>query len=201
MRTFRNQDLDAPSESNLKPLELLARAIDAVNERIGRTVAWITLVMVLVQFVVVVMRYAFGIGSVGMQESIVYMHATVFLVAAAYTLLHDGHVRCDIFYVDATPKRQALVDIFGVCVFLLPMCVLVAWTAWPYVVSAWAVHEGSPEGSLGIPGVYLLKSVILVFAALVALQGLALAARSLLSFLGVAANSENQAGSSRGEEE
>ena len=92
------------------------------------------------------------------------MHATVFMVAAGYTLLHNGHVRCDIFYADASPRGRALIDLIGVLIFLLPMCALIAWVAWPYVAAAWAVREGSQEGSLGIPGVYLLKSVILVFA-------------------------------------
>jgi TRAP-type mannitol/chloroaromatic compound transport system permease small subunit len=169
----------------VKALQLIARAIDTLNERVGRTVAWLALLMVLTQFLVVVMRYVFGIGSVVMQESIVYMHATLFLVVAGYTLLRNGHVRCDIFYADATAKRRALVDIFGVFVFLLPMCALIAWTAWPYVVSAWAVYEGSPEGGLGIPGVYLLKSTILVFVVLVSLQGLSLAIHSLSLLLGI----------------
>lgn len=164
----------------MKALQLFARAVDALNERIGRSVAWLALLMVLTQFVVVVMRYVFGIGSVIMQESIVYMHATLFLVVAGYTLLCDGHVRCDIFYADAKPKRKALIDLFGVFVFLLPMCALIGWTAWPYVVASWSVYEGSPEGGLGIPAVYLLKSTILVFAVLVALQGLSLAVHSLL---------------------
>jgi TRAP-type mannitol/chloroaromatic compound transport system permease small subunit len=169
----------------VKALQLFARAIDAINDRIGRTVAWLALLMVLTQFVVVVMRYVFGIGSVVMQESVVYMHATLFLVVAGYTLLCNGHVRCDIFYADATPRRKALIDIFGVFVFLLPMCALIAWTAWPYVASAWAVLEGSPEGGLGIPGVYLLKSTILAFAVLVSLQGLSLAVHSFLLLMGV----------------
>ncbi len=169
----------------MKALQLIARAIDTMNERIGRTVAWLALLMVLTQFVVVVMRYVFGIGSVVMQESIVYMHATLFLVVAGYTQLHNGHGRSDIFYADATAKQRALVDIFGVFVFLLPMCALIGWTAWPYVVSAWAVHEGSPEGGLGIPGVYLLKSTMLVFVVLVALQGLSLAVHSLSLLLGI----------------
>ena len=169
----------------MKPLHAVARAIDALNEGIGVTVAWLALFMVLLEFVVVLMRYVFGVGSVKMQESIVYMHAIVFMVAAGYTLLHNGHVRCDIFYAVATPRTKAWVDLFGVAVFLLPTCALIAWVAWPYVGAAWAVREGSPEGSLGIPGVYLLKSVILVFAALLALQGLALAARSVLRLAGI----------------
>ncbi|MGH6898190.1 MAG: TRAP transporter small permease subunit [Geminicoccaceae bacterium] len=162
----------------------LARAIDRLNETIGVSVAWLALLTVLVEFTVVLMRYVFGVGSVKMQESIVYMHATVFMVAAGYTLLHNGHVRCDIFYAAASPRRQALIDLIGVIVFLLPTCALIGWVAWPYVAAAWAVREGSPEGSLGIPGVYLLKSIILVFAGLVALQGVAMALHSALRLAG-----------------
>jgi TRAP-type mannitol/chloroaromatic compound transport system permease small subunit len=162
----------------------LARAIDRLNETIGVSVAWLALILVLVEFTVVLMRYVFGVGSVKMQESIVYMHAIIFMVAAGYTLLHDGHVRCDIFYAAAPPRRQAIIDLIGVALFLLPTCALIGWAAWPYVAQAWAAREGSPEGSLGIPGVYLLKSIILVFAALVALQGVALAIHSALRLAG-----------------
>jgi TRAP-type mannitol/chloroaromatic compound transport system permease small subunit len=171
----------------VRSLQALARAIDRLNEQVGVTVAWLALIIVLVEFTVVLMRYVFGVGSVKMQESIVYMHAIVFMVAAGYTLLHGGHVRCDIFYAAASPRRQALVDLIGVAIFLLPTCALIAWAAWPYVAQAWAVREGSPEGSLGIPAVFLLKSVILVFAALVALQGIALALHSVLRLAGIEA--------------
>jgi TRAP-type mannitol/chloroaromatic compound transport system permease small subunit len=164
---------------------LIAQAIDAANERVGVSVAWLALVTVLVEFTVVLMRYVFGVGSVKMQESIVYMHATVFMVAAGYTLLHNGHVRCDIFYAAASPRRRALIDLIGVFIFLLPMSALIAWVAWPYVAAAWAVREGSQEGRLGIPGVFLLKSIILVFAALLALQGVSLALHSALRLAGL----------------
>jgi TRAP-type mannitol/chloroaromatic compound transport system permease small subunit len=164
----------------VRSLQGLAHAIDRLNETIGVTVAWLALATVLVEFTVVLMRYVFGVGSVKMQESIVYMHGIVFMGAAGYTLLHNGHVRCDIFYAAASPQRKALIDLIGVFIFLLPMCALIAWVAWPYVAAAWAVREGSQEGSLGIPGVYLLKSIILVFAGLVALQGVSLALHSAL---------------------
>ena len=169
----------------MRLLLLIARATDAANERIGVTVAWLALFTVLVEFTVVLMRYVFGVGSVKMQESIVYMHATLFMVAAGYTLLHNGHVRCDIFYAAAAPRRKALIDLIGVAIFLLPTCALIGWVAWPYVAAAWAVREGSPEGSLGIPGVYLLKSIILVFAGLVALQGVAMAVHAALRLAAV----------------
>ena len=168
----------------MRVLSLFARAIDRLNETIGVTVAWLALFTVLIEFTVVLMRYVFGVGSVKMQESIVYMHATMFMVAAGYTLLHNGHVRCDIFYAAAPPRRKALIDLIGVFIFLLPMCALIAWAAWPYVAAAWAVREGSQEGSLGIPGVFLLKTIILVFAGLLALQGIALALHSSLRLAG-----------------
>jgi TRAP-type mannitol/chloroaromatic compound transport system permease small subunit len=183
----RSPHSDLPRRDGLLQVGLLrsiARGIDRLNEWVGVSVAWLALFTVLVEFTVVLMRYVFGVGSVKMQESIVYMHATVFMVAAGYTLLHDGHVRCDIFYATVAPRRQALIDLIGVIVFLLPTCVLTAWVAWPYVTAAWAVREGSPEGRLGIPGVYLLKSIILVFAGLVALQGVAMALHAALRLAG-----------------
>jgi TRAP-type mannitol/chloroaromatic compound transport system permease small subunit len=165
----------------------LARLTDRCNEWLGRKLAWLALAMVLLQFVIVVMRYVFGLGSVKLQEGVVYLHATVFMVGAGYTLLHNGHVRCDIFYAPASPRAKAWVDLVGVAVFLLPMCALIAWIGWPYVAAAWAVREGSPEGSLGVPGVFVLKTVILVFASLLALQGLALAIHSASLLAGVEA--------------
>ena len=167
----------------MKPLASLIRAIDTTNENIGRVVAWVALTMVLVQFIVVVMRYVFGIGSIMMQESVVYMHAILFMVGAGYTLLHGGHVRVDVFYRDASPRRKALVDLAGGFVFLLPVCLLIVWSSWTYVASSWRVFEGSKETS-GIQGVFLLKTVILVFAVLVMLQGVSLILKSLLTLYG-----------------
>ncbi len=164
-------------------LSWLAGRIDALNDTIGKAVVWLALAMVLVQFVVVVMRYVFGIGSIFMQESILYLHAVVFMVGAGYTLLHNGHVRVDIFYREASARRKAVVDLAGVALFLLPVCGLIWWGSWTYVANSWRVFEGSRETS-GIQAVFLLKSVILVFVALVVLQGLSMAARSVIVLLG-----------------
>ncbi len=164
-------------------LLIFIRFVDGLNERIGRTVSWIALAMVLVQFLVVGMRYVFGIGSVFLQESVIYMHGTLFMVGAAYTLVHNGHVRVDIFYREASPRRKAMVNFVGVFLFLLPITFLVWIVSEPYVAQSWAIREGSKETS-GIQGLFLLKSMILVFAALMSLQGLALAARSVLTLLG-----------------
>ena len=161
----------------------IASSIDRLNDRIGRTVSWLTLFMVLVQFALVVMRYVFGVGSVLVQESLIYAHGTLFMLAAGYTLLQDGHVRVDIFYRGATPRGKALTDLFGVIFLLAPFCILMGYASFPYVYESWRVFEGSRETS-GIQGVFLLKTVILLFVLLISLQGLSLAIKSALVLTG-----------------
>ena len=165
-------------------LKWIANAIDVVNDWIGRSLAWLTLGMVLVTFAVVLMRYVFGLGSTLMQESIVYMHAIVFMACAGFALVHNGHVRCDIFYGAASPRAKAIVDVIGTFIFLIPTCVLILWVTWPYAAASWAVLEGSPEGRMGIPAVFLLKTLILVFAGLLALQSVSLFLQSALFLAG-----------------
>jgi len=160
-------------------VERLAIIIDRANRWIGRGVAWLVLALVLVQFSLVILRYVFGIGSITLQESLLYMHGALFLLAAGYTLLNNGHVRVDVFYRRATAKRKALVDAAGTVFLLLPFCVLLWLYATPYVAASWAIREGSRETS-GIQAVFLLKGCILAFVLLLALQGLALLLRSLL---------------------
>jgi TRAP-type mannitol/chloroaromatic compound transport system permease small subunit len=157
-------------------LDAVARWIDAFNEQVGRIVAWFALVMVLTQFTVVLLRYVFGLGFIPMQESIVFMHAMLFLIAAGYTLLHDGHVRVDIFYGSARPRTKAIVDFAGVLIFLWPLCGVVTWKALVFVGAAVRVWEGSPEGTF-MP-FWALKSMFLVFPFVLAIQGLSLLIKS-----------------------
>jgi TRAP-type mannitol/chloroaromatic compound transport system permease small subunit len=168
----------------LTSLAKLADAIDRFSTVIGRATAWVALAMVLAQFLVVLLRYIFGVGSIMLQESVTYMHAFLFMVGAGYTLLQDGHVRVDIFYRGASERFKNVVDVVGVIVFLMPACLVIGFYSWPYVHNSWKVFEGSKETS-GIQGIYLLKSLLIVFAVLVAVQGVSLAARSLLSLMGV----------------
>ena len=185
----------------MNSLKRLADGIDVANDWIGRSFAWLTLCMVLIEFGVVMSRYVFGLGSTLVQESIVYMHATVFLVCAGYALVHNGHVRCDIFYSVMSRKTKALVDVVCTLGFLLPMCVLIWVTAWPYVRASWAILEESKEGRLGIPAVYLLKTLILVFAALLAVQAVSLIIQSTLVLLGVTTSRGRVDGEPEGGEE
>ena len=150
----------------------LADRIDRVTGAVGRAVAWLVVAMVLLQFAVVIMRYGLGIGSIWLQESILYANAALFLLAAAWTLRDDGHVRIDIFYADAPPRTKAWVNLLGALLLLLPFMAVLAWYAWPYVARSWAIYERSQEVS-GLPFVYLLKSLLLLFALLMALQGVA----------------------------
>ena len=162
----------------------LAKLIDRLNDTIGRAVAWAALGMVLIQFVIVLMRYVFGIGSIWAQESVVYLHALLFLLAAGYTLLHNAHVRVDIIYREASGRYQAAVDALGVLFFLWPLAALVWIEAWPHVVLSWSVREGSGETS-GIQAVYLLKTVILAFAVLIALQGFSMLVHAIRVWRGI----------------
>ena len=167
----------------MRGLLWLADQIDRLNAVIGRAVSWLALFMVLVQFALVVMRYVFGLSSIQFQESLLYAHGAMLMLAAGYTLLRDGHVRVDIFYREASAKRRALVDLLGVLLLLIPFAAVLSISAWPYVADAWAVREGSRETS-GIQAVFLLKSVILVFAALLTLQGVSLAIRAMAKLTG-----------------
>jgi len=165
-------------------LKTLADAIDTFNDRIGSWVAWLAVVMVMVQFAVVVLRYIFGIGLIMLQESVVYLHGILFMLGAGYTLLRGGHVRVDIFYQPASARSKAIIDLAGALLFLLPVCALITIYSFPYIANSWAVYEGSKETS-GIQAVFLLKSIILVFTALVGLQGVSMALHSVLVICGV----------------
>ncbi|MEO1137358.1 MAG: TRAP transporter small permease subunit [Pseudomonadota bacterium] len=156
---------------------MLTTGFERVTRATGRLVMWLLLIMALVQFGVVVLRYVFGLNYIFMQESITYMHGAVFLLAGGYALLTDDHVRVDIFYREAPPRRKALVDLVGTYLFLFPVCVLLLWTASPYVARSWAVGEGSNEAS-GIQALFLLKSFIPAFAVLMVMAGFVLAARA-----------------------
>jgi TRAP-type mannitol/chloroaromatic compound transport system permease small subunit len=161
-----------------RTLTWLADRIDRLNARIGRAVMWCTLFVVLVQFAVVVLRYALGIGSLWLSESIIYGHAALFTLAAAWTLAENGHVRVDIFYAEAAPRRKALVDLAGALLLLIPFVLVLGWLSLPYVARSWAILERSRETS-GLPAVFLLKTLIPLYALTMALQGVAQAIRAL----------------------
>ncbi|MCG7918708.1 MAG: TRAP transporter small permease subunit [Candidatus Thiodiazotropha taylori] len=167
----------------LATIEKIARGFDQINERLGQAISWLSLLMVLVTVAVVVLRYVFQLGWIWLQESVTFMHAALFLVGAAYTLKHEGHVRVDIIYRKFSERGRAWVDLIGTLTLLLPVCLFIFFISWDYVAKSWALFEGSREVG-GLEGVFLLKSLILVMAVLLVLQGISLAIRSLSQLLG-----------------
>ena len=155
----------------------LADIIDWVNTAIGRAAAWLCVAVVGLQFAVVVLRYLFGTGSIRLQEAIVYSASAMFLLVAAWTLKQEGHVRVDILYTAASPRRKAIVDLCGAVLLLIPFAAAILYFSWPYVARSWAIMEGSREAG-GLPLVFALKTLIPVFAAMLILQGLAQASRA-----------------------
>jgi TRAP-type mannitol/chloroaromatic compound transport system permease small subunit len=164
-------------------MERLATILDRLTALVGRAAAWLALVVVVLQFALVVARYAFSLGSIWASEAVLYANAGLFLLAAAWTLEVGGHVRVDIFYAEARPRTKALIDLLGALVLLLPFALVLIWLSVPYAARSWAILERSQEAS-GLPLVYLLKTLIPVFAALLALQGVAQAVRAALLLRG-----------------
>lgn len=159
-------------------LHKITSTIDALNEWIGNTVAWLVGLMVIITFVVACMRYGFNIGSIAMQESIIYLHSTVFMLAIAYTYKHNEHVRVDIFYGNFSNKNKSWVDLLGTLFLLLPVCAYLVFISWDYAAKSWALLEGSPEAG-GLPLIFVLKTLVPLMPILLALQGIATICRSI----------------------
>jgi TRAP-type mannitol/chloroaromatic compound transport system permease small subunit len=158
---------------------LWQKKIDSFHHILCQLISWFTLFMVLLTFLIVVLRYGFNMGWIAMQESVMYLHGMVFLVGAAHTLRVNEHVRVDIFYRGFTPEKQAKVDIFGSLVLLMPVNLFIFFVSFDYVMLAWKILEDSQEAG-GIPAVFLLKSLILVFSFTMVLQGIAEVIRNIL---------------------
>ena len=161
----------------------LMRKLDQLSEWTGNLISWLTLLMVLITFVVVVMRYLFNTGNIALQESVIYMHSFVFLLGAAYTLKHDGHVRVDIFYRPMSERGKAIINLIGVLFMLLPVAGFILYISWEYVANAWALKEGSQEAG-GLDFRYVLKGAIIAMPVLIILQGIAELIRSVLILAG-----------------
>jgi TRAP-type mannitol/chloroaromatic compound transport system permease small subunit len=164
-------------------LQTLAVLLDRFAEITGRIIAWLTLAMVLITFAVVVLRKLFETGSIALQESVTYLHAAVFMLGAAYTLKHGGHVRVDIFYQKFTPRTRAWVDLLGTLLLLFPVCLYILFSSLEYVGASWAMLEGSREAG-GLDGVFLLKTAIPVMAVLLLLQGCSIVLHKFLLIAG-----------------
>lgn len=167
-------------------MQLLAgfvRAVGTLNRLIGLIFSWLALAVVIVCFAVVVQRYLFHTTQLWMQDLYVWLSGAMFTAVAGFAMLRDDHVRVDIFYRPWPVRRKAIADLIGVCLFVIPYVVVVGLYAWPFVMRSWRIYEGSANVG-GMPGLFILKSFILLFCLLIGLQGLAWAFRSILVLAG-----------------
>ncbi len=162
----------------------VSAAIEIINKKIGEWVSYFTFLMAAITFVVVLLRYGFNLGWIAMQESVVYLHAAVFLLGSAYTLQNDGHVRVDVFYRRCSEKRKALINLIGTMFLLLPVMLFITLVSWHYVLESWQTFEGSMESG-GLPFLYVLKSFILLFSITMLLQGISEIIKQSMILIGV----------------
>ena len=157
----------------------LIRTINLINKYIGETVSWLTLLMVLVTVLVVVLRYGFSIGFIWMQESVRFMYSAVFLLCGGYTLLNDKHVRVDVLYQNMSKRNKALIALLGSIFLLLPVCFVIFYYSWSYVLNSWEQLEGSIE-ERGLHLVFIMKTFLWAFAILVSIQSISIITNSIL---------------------
>ena len=157
----------------------LLQGIDAFTRGFGKCLSWLLLLMMVASCLVVILRYGFGIGIIALQESVTYLHGTVFMLGAAYTLQQNEHVRVDIFYRNYSERKKAWIDALGILIFLLPFCALIFLSSLGFVGNSWGMRETSGEPG-GIPAVFLLKSLVPLMAVLLAIQGIAELLRNTL---------------------
>ena len=157
----------------------LLEYINNINITLGKFFSWALLAMVLLTCIIVILRYVFNLGFIWMQELVRYLYASVFMVCAAYTLAKDEHVRVDIFYSKLKNKDKILVNIIGSLIFLIPVCACILYYSFTYVINSWVQLEGSLE-ERGLHAVYLLKSLIWIFAVMLMAQGIYIVIKGFL---------------------
>lgn len=159
-------------------MRIIVDFLDGLTEYFGRMISWLALFMVLMSFATVVLRYVYGISNVAMIETVVYGFAMLLAGSAGWTLLHDEHVRVDIFYGAMSERKKALIDLLGAVFFLFPVLFIVWSKGLPYVSRSWKLRETSNEVA-GLDYLYLLKTFILVFAVTLAVQGVSFVLRKI----------------------
>ena len=154
----------------IKRIRRVMRRIDAANETIGNGAAYLVLAMAVLTFLIVILRYAFDLGWVAMQETVMYMHAAFFMLVMGYALRHDAHVRIDIFFQELSAERKALVEFWGTVLILYPVCGFIFYYGFGYALDSWLRLESSPEAG-GLPLVFVLKSLLVAMPVLLFAQG------------------------------
>ncbi len=156
-----------------------SKNINSLNEWIGRKVAWLTTLLVVLVCVDVTVRYIFSDTAAWIMELEWHLFSLIFLLGAGYSLKHDRHVRVDLFYTRFSKKNKALTNLVGTLAFLLPWCFIILFFSFQYGLESVHLKEGSPDPG-GLPARYLIKLAIPAGIFLLLLQGLATVADSIL---------------------
>ncbi len=167
----------------MKLIGAIVRFIDNLNNRIGHATSWLSSLLVAVVCYDVFTRYFLRKSSVAVQELEWHIFAVIFLIAAAYTLKEDSHVRVDVFYTQMPPRGKAVINLLGSLILLIPFSLLIIWTSKNFVIMSWTIKEISPDPG-GLHFRYLLKAMIPVGFFFVLLQGVSLALRSFCTLVG-----------------
>ena len=157
----------------------ITRSLDFFSEITGRFCSWFVALMALITCVVVVMRYGLDLGSVLLQDVVLYLHGALFLLGSSFALKRNAHVRVDIFYREFSEKKKAFVDLVGHCLFLQPVCWVIFLFSWGFVELSWRIMEVSAEPD-GLPFVYLQKSLLIALCLFMALQSFSEILKSIL---------------------
>ena len=173
-------------------IQPIANQLDALIDWTGRGIAWLSIAMVLIMFLVVLLRFVLGLGWVWMQEIVNYLHAYIFMIGAAYTLRHDSHVRVDIFYRNLSSRGKARIDLLGTLFLLFPVCGFIFYASWTEVITSWQNLEPSQRTD-GLSFAYVLKTSMLLMPGLLILQGIAIVLKNWLQ-LSTSASSESSSG-------
>ncbi len=175
----------------MKLIAAIVRLIDTINTKVGYCISWLTTLLVVVVCYDVFTRYFLRKSSVAVQELEWHIFAVLFLIAAAYTLKEDSHVRVDVFYTQLPPRGKALINLLGSIIFLIPFSLLIIWTSKNFIAMSWMIKEISPDPG-GLHFRYLLKAMIPLGFFLVLLQGISLALRSFCTIVGYPLNATSE---------
>ena len=159
-------------------LNFVVNFFEKSNKVIGEYISWFIIFMVIIQLIIVMARYIFGIGFLKLQELLIYLHGLSFTLAAGYTLLNDEHVRVDLIYRASSNMYKSIINILGSLFFLIPFCLITYSTSLPYVKRSWKIFEGSPETS-GLNAVFLLKTALIIFPLLLLIQAVSIIYRNI----------------------
>lgn len=168
-------------------MEKLLPKLESISLLIGRSISYLLLLLVFVTVSVVIIRYVFESGSIVLQESITYVHASLLILAMGYCFQEGAHVRVDIFYQNMSMKKQAIVDLAGTVLLLLPFSLFTFWISLPYVERSWGLMERSADAG-GIPAVFLLKSLLLALAFVLIFQVVIEVMRNIIILAGRASS-------------